>query len=82
MVYITNWQWRTLAPTVNVVYPSPFFGGGWYDIEILEWYKPSRIDQNPAELIKAGYKINRLLNYVWNKDELPRQWKESIIVPN
>jgi hypothetical protein len=25
--------------------------------------------------------INRLINSVWNKEKLPDQWKESIIVP-
>jgi hypothetical protein len=25
--------------------------------------------------------IHKLINSVWNKDELPNQWKESIIVP-
>jgi hypothetical protein len=25
--------------------------------------------------------INKLFNSVWNKEELPDQWKESIIVP-
>jgi len=22
-----------------------------------------------------------LINFIWNKEELPEQWKESIIVP-
>jgi hypothetical protein len=40
----------------------------------------------PAELIQAGGEIllsaiNKLINSVWNKEELPDQWKESIIVP-
>jgi hypothetical protein len=39
----------------------------------------------PAELIQAGGEIlqsavHKLMNYVWNKEELPDQWKESIIV--
>jgi hypothetical protein len=39
-----------------------------------------------AELIQAGGEIllsviHRLINSVWNKEELPDQWKESIIVP-
>jgi hypothetical protein len=25
--------------------------------------------------------IHKLINSVWNKEELPDQWKESIIVP-
>jgi hypothetical protein len=43
------------------------------------------IDQIPAELIKAGTrKIHSeiyKLNSVWNKEELPEEWKELIIVP-
>jgi hypothetical protein len=43
-------------------------------------------DQIPAELIQAGGKIllsaiHKLINSVWNKEDLPDQWKESIIVP-
>jgi hypothetical protein len=25
--------------------------------------------------------IHRLFNSIWNKEELPQQWKESIIIP-
>jgi hypothetical protein len=39
----------------------------------------------PAELIQAGGKIllsaiYKLNNSIWNKEELPDQWKESIII--
>jgi hypothetical protein len=44
------------------------------------------INQIPAELIQAGGKIllseiHKLINSFWNKEELPDQWKETIIVP-
>ena len=44
------------------------------------------IDQIPAELIKAGGSkircaIHKLIIAIWNKEELPGEWKESIIVP-
>jgi hypothetical protein len=44
------------------------------------------IDQIPAELVKAGsntlrFEIHKIINSVWNRDELPQKWKESIIVP-
>jgi hypothetical protein len=44
------------------------------------------IDQILAELIKAGgetlcSEIHKLICSLWNKEELPQQWKESIIVP-
>jgi hypothetical protein len=42
-------------------------------------------DQVPVELIQAGGEmllsaIHNLINSIWNKEELPDQWKESIIV--
>jgi hypothetical protein len=51
----------------------------------LEKYKSPGSDQILAELIQAGGKIllstiHKLINSVWNKEELPNQWKESIIV--
>jgi hypothetical protein len=55
-------------------------------IAILKKYKSPGIDQIPAELIQAGGKIllseiHNLINSVWNKEELPDQWEELIIVP-
>jgi hypothetical protein len=52
----------------------------------LKKYKSPGSDQILAELIQAGGEIllsviYRLINSVWNKVELPDQWKESIIVP-
>jgi hypothetical protein len=52
----------------------------------LKEYKSPGSDQIPAELIQAGGKtllsaIHKLINSVWNKEELPDQWKESVIVP-
>jgi hypothetical protein len=52
----------------------------------LEKYKSPGSDEIPAELIQAGGEIlqsaiHKLINSVWNKGELPDQWKESIIVP-
>jgi hypothetical protein len=43
------------------------------------------IHQIPAELIKAGHRticseIHKLVNSIWNKDKLPEEWKESIVV--
>jgi hypothetical protein len=64
--------------------PSPF------DFEIayakLKRYKSPGNDEILAELIQAGgeilwSEIHKLINFIWNKEELPEQWKESIIVP-
>jgi len=61
-----------------------------FEIEVaigkLKNHKSPGIDQMPAELIKAGVKIiccaiHKLIICIWNKEELPEEWKESIIVP-
>jgi hypothetical protein len=61
-----------------------------FDVEIiiakLREYKSAGSDQIPAELIQAGDEILRSdihkhINSIWNKEELPDLWKESIIVP-
>jgi hypothetical protein len=50
----------------------------------LKKYKSPGSDQIFAELIQAGGEmllsvIHKLINSIWNKEELPDQWKESII---
>jgi hypothetical protein len=54
--------------------------------ENLKRGKSQDNDQIPTELIKAGVRkirseIQKLINSSWNTDELPEEWKESIIVP-
>jgi hypothetical protein len=49
-------------------------------------YKSPGTDQNSAEMFKAGgetlcSEIRKLICSIWNKEELPQQWKESITVP-
>jgi len=55
-------------------------------IEKLKSHKSQGIDQIPAELINAGVRtirsaIHKLIICIWNKEELPEEWKDSIIVP-
>ena len=55
-------------------------------IEKLKRHKSLGIDKIPAELIKAWGRtipseIHKLIHSIWNKEELPEEWKESIIVP-
>jgi hypothetical protein len=55
-------------------------------VEVLKVHKSPGTDQIPAELIKAGSRtihseIHKPTNSVWNKKELPEEWKEPIIVP-
>jgi hypothetical protein len=52
----------------------------------LKRYKSPGADQIQAELIQArGEKlrseIHKLIKLIWNKEKLPHQWKESILVP-
>jgi hypothetical protein len=52
----------------------------------LKKYKSPGSDQITAELIQAGGEmllsaIHKHINSIWNKEELPDQWKEFIIVP-
>jgi hypothetical protein len=73
---------RTAEPLV----PEPSSSEVKIAIEKLKRYKSPGIDQSPAELIQAGgntlhSEIHKLINCIWNKEELPEQWKESIIVP-
>jgi len=54
-------------------------------VEKLKSHKSPGIDQIPAELIKTGgrtirFVIHKLIISIWNKEELPEEWKESIIV--
>ena len=62
--------------------PSDFAMG----IEKLNSHQSPCIDQIPAEIIKAGGRticseIHKLINSIWNKENLPEKWKESIIAP-
>jgi hypothetical protein len=52
----------------------------------LKRYKSPGVDQIPAEMIQAGgetlrSEIHKLIKLIWNKEELPHQWKESVVVP-
>jgi hypothetical protein len=49
----------------------------------LKKYKSSGSDQIPAELIEAGGEtlvsaIHKLINSLWNEEELPDEWNESV----
>jgi hypothetical protein len=52
----------------------------------LKKYKSPGSDQISVELYLAGCKtlvpvIHKLSTSIWNKEEMPDQWKEYIIVP-
>jgi hypothetical protein len=47
-------------------------------------HKSPDIDEIITELIKAGGRTirsetHKLINLIWNKEELPEPWKESVI---
>jgi hypothetical protein len=72
--------------TVEPFVPEPSLAEVGIPIGKLKSYKSSGTDQIPAELIKAGgetlySEIYRHICSIWHKEELPQQWKESIIVP-
>ena len=55
-------------------------------IEKLKSHKLAGTDQIPTEIIKAEgrtirYEVHKLIISIWNKEELPKEWKELIIVP-
>jgi len=55
-------------------------------IEKLKSHKSPGVNQIPSELVKAGGRtirpdICKLIHSAWNKEKLPAEWKQSIIVP-
>ena len=72
---------------IHTAEPEPSASDFELTIEKLKCHKSPCIDQIPAELIKTGVKtifcdIHKLIISIWNKEELPVEWKELIIVPN
>jgi hypothetical protein len=68
-----------------VQYILSSFASIYFIYNYVTVYSPG-IDQIPAELIKAGGRtirgaIHKLIIVIWNKEELPEDWKESVIVP-
>jgi hypothetical protein len=64
-------------------------GTSCFEVEIaiakLEKYKSPGSDEILAEMIQAGgeillSEIHKLINSVWNKEDLTDQWKEPIVV--
>jgi hypothetical protein len=77
---------QTEIHTAEPLVPEPSAFEVEMAIEKRKRYKSPGTDQIPAELIKAGVskicsQIHKLINSIWNKENLPQQWKESITVP-
>jgi hypothetical protein len=76
---------QTEMHTAEPFMPEPSSSDVEVTIGKLKRYKSPGVDQIPAELIKAGAgtlcsEIHKLIKLIWNKEELPHQWKESIVV--
>jgi hypothetical protein len=77
---------RQIEVRTAVLVPGPSHLEVEIAIAKLKEYKSPGSDQIPAELIRAGGEmllslIHNIINSILNKEEVPDQWKESIIVP-
>jgi hypothetical protein len=77
---------QTEMHTAESFVPGPSASEVGVAIGKLRRYKSPGVDQITAELIQAGgetlrSEIHMLIKLIWNKDELPHQWKESIAEP-
>jgi sorting nexin-29 len=85
-IHWVNYVRQTGIHTAEPLVPELSAFGFEVAIEKLKKYKSPSIDQIPPELIKEGgrticYEIHKLINSIWNEEELPDDWKELIIVP-
>jgi hypothetical protein len=76
---------QTEVQTAEPFVPEPSASEAGVATGKLKRYKSPRVDQIPAELVQAGGKtlhseIHKLIKLIWNKEELPHQWKVSIVV--
>jgi hypothetical protein len=72
---------QTEIHTAEPFVPEPSAAEVEITIRKLKRYKVPGSDQIPAELIQAGGEIlhsemHKLIVLIWNKEELPHQWKE------
>jgi len=77
---------QTEIHTAEPLVPQPNASEVELAIEKLRSHKSPGTDQIPAELIRPRGKtihceIHELIISIWNKEELPEEWKESTIVP-
>ena len=85
LFYACIWCRQTETHTAEPLVPEPSAFEVDLAIEKLKSHKSPGIDQITVELIKEGgrtirYQIHKLTVSLWNKEELPEEWKESIIV--
>jgi hypothetical protein len=65
--------------------PEPSFAEAEIAIRKMKRYKAPCSYQIPADVIQAREilhsEIHKLITLIWNKEELPHQWEESIVIP-
>jgi hypothetical protein len=71
--------------TAELLVPEPSLVEVKIAIGKLKSSKSPGTDNIPAELIKAVgetlySEIHRLICSIWNKEELPQQWKKSVLI--
>jgi len=76
---------QTEIHTAEPIVPEPSAFEFETAIEKLKRHISPGIHQIPAELIKAGgrtirFQISKLINSIWNKEKLPEEWKEAVIL--
>ena len=77
---------QTEIHTAEPPVPDPSASEVELAIDKLKGHKSPGIDQIPVELIKVVgrtlcLEIHKLITSIWEKEKLPEEWKESIIVP-
>jgi hypothetical protein len=77
---------QTEIHTAEPFVPEPSAAEVEIAIRKMKRYKAPGSDQIPAELIQGGRETlhsetHKLIMLIWNKEEMPHKWKESIVVP-
>jgi hypothetical protein len=77
---------QTAMHTAEPFVPEPSASEAEVEIGKLKSYKSPGVDQIPAELFQEGGEalrsdIHKPIKLIRKKEELPHQWKESIVVP-
>jgi hypothetical protein len=77
---------QTEMHTAKPFVPEPSASEVEVAIGKLKRYESPSVDQIPAEQVQTGeetlhLEIHELVKLIWNKEELPHQWKESVVVP-
>jgi hypothetical protein len=85
-IHVVNDVRQTEVHTAEPLVPEPSAFEVEMAIENLKRHESPGIGQIPAELVKAGGRIirsqiHKLIISLWNKEELPDEWNELVIVP-